>query len=70
MPQTGGQDRPFFEQRLYLDPTTAAELRHAFDAGGIPSDADALDRAATTLRARARALNTQAQALLLKSRAP
>jgi len=70
MPQTAGQDRPFFEQRLYLDPATAAELRHVFDTGGIPSDSEALDRAAAALRARARALSAQAQALLAKSRAP
>jgi len=70
MPQTVGQDRQPFEQRFYLDPTTAAELRHALGAAGITSDPDALDRAATVLRLRARALSAQAQALLVKSRAP
>jgi hypothetical protein len=68
--QTAGLDRQSFEQRLYLDPTTAAELRHVLGAAGATSDPDALDRAAATLRARARALNAQAQALLVKSRAP
>jgi hypothetical protein len=63
-------DRQPFEQRFYLDPTTAAELRHALGAAGITSDPDALDRAATVLRLRARALSAQAQALLVKSRAP
>ena len=70
IPQTVVQDRQSFEQRLYLDPTTAAELRHALGAAGATSDPDALDRAATVLRARARALSAQAQALLVKSRAP
>lgn len=68
--QTAGLDRQSFEQRLYLDPATAAELRHVLGAAGATSDPDALDRAAATLRARARALNAQAQALLVKSRAP
>ena len=69
-PQTAGLDRQSFEQRLYLDPATAAELRHVLGAAGATSDPDALDRAAATLRGRARALNAQAQALLAKSRAP
>ena len=68
--QTAGLDRQSFEQRLYLDPATAAELRHVLGAAGATSDPDALDRAAATLRARAQALNAQAQALLAKSRAP
>jgi hypothetical protein len=70
IPQTVAQDRQSFEQRLYLDPTTVAELRHALGTAGATSDPDALDRAATVLRARARALSAQAQALLVKSRAP
>jgi hypothetical protein len=70
LPQTAGLDRQSFEQRLYLDPATAAELRHVLGAAGATSDPDALDRAAATLRARARALNAQAQSLLVKSRAP
>ena len=70
LPQTAGLDRQSIEQRLYLDPTTAAELRHVLGAAGATSDPDALDRAAATLRARARALNAQAQSLLVKSRAP
>ena len=70
MPQIVGQDRQAFEQRLYLDPATAAELRHALGTAGASSDPDALDRAAVALRARARALSAQAQALLVKSRAP
>jgi hypothetical protein len=57
-------------KRLYLDPTTATELRHALGTDGATSDPDALDRAATVLRTRARALNAQAQALLVKSQAP
>ena len=68
--QTAGLDRQSFEQRLYLDPATAAELRHVLGAAGATSDPEALDRAAATLRARARALNAQAQSLLAKSRAP
>jgi len=74
LPQSPGQgpglDRQAFEQRLYLDPATAAELRHVLGAAGAASDPDALDRAAATLRARARTLNAQAQALLVKSRVP
>jgi hypothetical protein len=70
LPQTAAMDRQSFEQRLYLDPATAAELRHVLGASGATSDPDALDRAATTLRARARELNAQARALLAKSRAP
>lgn len=70
IPQTVAQDRQSFEQRLYLDPTTAAELRHALGTAGATSDPDALDRAATALRARARALSAQARVLLVKSRAP
>jgi hypothetical protein len=57
-------------KRLYLDPTTATELRHALGTDGATSDPDALDHAATILRTRARALNAQAQALLVKSQAP
>lgn len=57
-------------KRLYLDPTTATELRHALGTDGAASDPDALDHAATILRTRARALNAQAQALLVKSQAP
>ena len=68
--QTAGLDRQAFEQRLYLDPATAAELRHVLGATGAASDPDALDRAAATLRARARALNAQAQSLLVKSQEP
>ncbi len=63
-------DRPSFEQHLYLDPATVAELRHVLGATGAMSDPDALDRAAAMLRARARALNAQARALLVKSRTP
>jgi hypothetical protein len=70
LPQSAGLDRQSFEQRLYLDPATAAELRHVLGGAGATSDPDALDRAAATLRGRARTLNAQAQALLAKSRAP
>jgi hypothetical protein len=68
--QTAGLDRQTFEQRLYLDPATAAELRHVLGSAGATSDPDALERAAAMLRARARALNAQAQALLAQSRTP
>jgi len=70
LPQSPGLDRQAFEQRLYLDPTTAAELRHVLGAAGATSDPEALDRAAATLRTRARALDAQAHAMLVKSRAP
>ena len=70
LPQSAGLDRQSFEQHLYLDPATAAELRHVLGAAGATSDPNALDRAAATLRARARALKAQAQSLLVKSRAP
>ena len=66
----GGFDRQAIDQRLYLDPTTAAELRQVLGPSGAASDPDALDRAASALRARARALQAQAQTLLQKSRAP
>jgi hypothetical protein len=61
-------DRPA-EQRLFLDPTTAAELRQVLAAGG-GADPRALERAAATLRARARQLGEQAEALRRKSRGP
>lgn len=71
-PQAGGAspEHSTIDQRLYLDPTTAAELRQALGSSSASSDPEALDRAATALRARARALHGQAQALLQKSRAP
>jgi hypothetical protein len=59
-------DRPG-EQRLFLDPTSAAELRQVLAAGG-GTDPRALERAAATLRARARQLDEQAEALRRKSR--
>lgn len=59
-------DRPA-EQRLFLDPTAAAELRQVLAAGG-GADPRALERAAATLRARARQLGEQAEALRRKSR--
>lgn len=59
-------DRPG-EQRLFLDPTAAAELRQVLAAGG-GTDPRALERAAATLRARARQLDEQAEALRRKSR--
>jgi hypothetical protein len=70
LPQAGFADRQALEQRLYLDPTTAAELRHALGAGGGALDPDALERGAAALRARARVLDAQARALRAKSRAP
>jgi hypothetical protein len=66
----GALDRPAIDQRLYLDPTTAAELRQVLGGSGAASDPEALDRAASALRARARALQVQAQTLLQKSRVP
>lgn len=57
------------EQRLFLDPTSAAELRQVLAAGG-GTDPRALERAAATLRARARQLNDQAEALRRQSRGP
>jgi hypothetical protein len=58
------------EQRLYLDPTTAAELRQIWGSGRASSDPDALDRAAAALRARARDLGQRAALLRRKSQAP
>jgi hypothetical protein len=69
-PQLTSADRQAVEQRLYLDPATAAELRQALGAGGGSLDPDALERGAAALRARARALSAQAQALRVRSRAP
>jgi hypothetical protein len=66
---TVGVDHPS-EQRLFLDPTMAVELRQALGAGAGSSDPDALDRAATALRTRARQLAQQADTLRRKSRAP
>jgi len=66
----GALDRQTIDQRLYLDPTTAAELRQVLGASGAASDPEALDRAASALRARAHALQAEARTLLQKSRAP
>lgn len=66
---TAGLDRPA-EQRLFLDPTMAAELRQALGAGSGSTDPDALDRAASALRARARQLSQQAESLRRQSRRP
>jgi hypothetical protein len=63
-------DRQLVEQRLYLDPATAAELRHALGPGGAALEPDALDRGAVALRARARALAAEARALRARSLAP
>jgi hypothetical protein len=68
--QAGLSDRQALEQRLYLDPTTAAELRQALGAGGGALAPDALERGAAALRARARVLDAQARALRAISRAP
>lgn len=69
-PQAAGgvPDRQAIDQRLYLDPATAAELRQVLGGRNATSDPDALDRAAAALRARARSIEAQARALLLKSR--
>ena len=70
LPQSGFADRQALEQRLYLDPTTAAELRQALGAGGGALAPDALERGAAALRARARVLDAAARALRAKSRTP
>jgi hypothetical protein len=70
LPASTATDRQSLEQRLYLDPTVAAELRQALGAGATLSDPEALDRAAAALRARANILGAQAQTLRAKSRAP
>jgi hypothetical protein len=66
---TVGIDRPS-EQRLFLDPAVAAELRQVLSAGSGSNDPDALDRAAAVLHARARQLGQQADTLRRKSRGP
>lgn len=63
-------DRLSVEQHLFLDPATAAELRQALGSVDSPLDPDALDRAAATLYARARALDEKARLLHAQSRAP
>lgn len=69
-PLSPSADRLAVEQRLYLDPATVAELRHALGSGGAQLDPDALERGAAALRARARMLDGQARALRTKSRTP
>ena len=66
----GLADRQSVEQRLFLDPATAAELRQALGGGGAVLDPEALERGAAALRSRARLLDAQAVALRAKSRAP
>jgi hypothetical protein len=63
-------ERQALDQRFFLDPTAAAELRAALGPNATLSDPEALERAATALRRRADALAAQAQALRVKSRAP
>jgi hypothetical protein len=70
VPQSSSADRQAVEQRLYLDPTTAAELRQALGGGGGALEPSALERGAAALRARARTLQDQAQALRARSRTP
>jgi len=70
LPATAATDHRSLDQRFYLDPTTAAELRQALGTGATLSDPDALERAAAALRARARALASQAETLRARSRAP
>ena len=67
---TASADRQLVEQRLYLDPATAAELRHALGAGGATLEPEALERGAAALRARARTLEVQARALRARSLTP
>lgn len=68
--QVGGADRQAVEQRLFLDPATAAELRQALGAGGGSLDPEALERGAAALRTRSRTLQEQARELRTRSRAP
>jgi hypothetical protein len=67
---SGLADRQAVEQRLFLDPATAAELRQALGAAGAPLDPDALARGAAALRSKARILDVQARALRTRSRVP
>ena len=68
--QPAALDRLSVEQRLFLDPATVAELRQSLGSASSTADLDALDRAAGSLRARARALDEMARDLRAKSRAP
>jgi hypothetical protein len=70
LPASPVSERSAVEQRLFLDPATASELRQALGSAGENWNADALEQAATLLRTRARGLELQARALLAKSRAP
>lgn len=65
---SGLADRQAVEQRLFLDPATAAELRQALGGAGATLNPDALDRGAAALRSKARVLDAQARAL--RSRVP
>jgi hypothetical protein len=67
---TGTNDKQPLDQRLYLDPTTAAELRHALGTASLGSDPDALEKAAATLRARSRRLGDESKALRVRSQMP
>jgi hypothetical protein len=58
------------DQRLYLDPTMAAEVRDALSAALANSDPNALARAAAILRTRAHDLAEQAASLRRRSQAP
>jgi len=66
----GATDRQAVEQRLFLDPATAAELRQALGGGGVALDPEALERGASALRAKARLLEAQAHALRARIRVP
>ena len=67
---SGLADWQAVEQRLFLDPATAAELRQALGAAGATLDPEALERGAAALRSRARRLDAQAGDLRAKSRKP
>jgi hypothetical protein len=67
---SGLADRQAVEQRLFLDPATAAELRQALGAPGATLDPEALERGAAALRSRARRLDVRAAALRARSRIP
>ena len=58
---SGASDR--FEQRVFLDPATSAQLRLALGSEAALSDPEALTRASEVLRARARVLAKEEKAL-------
>lgn len=63
----GGIDRGGGEYRIFLDPSTAALIRHALRSEGSPYDPESLLRAAEVLRNRAKDLSEEAKALRARS---